>query len=84
MLEWRKRFSADQASAFNRYGWSYYTKDWYSEWSPVYTNAWASMCVPSCEFGAMELREKESANRYRPPRNTMATYLNLAKERGLM
>ncbi|MHC4120892.1 MAG: M14 family metallopeptidase, partial [Planctomycetota bacterium] len=43
VLQWRERFSADQAEAFNRYGWSYYTKDWYSEWSPVYTNAWASM-----------------------------------------
>ncbi|MGB2864011.1 MAG: M14 family metallopeptidase [Sedimentisphaerales bacterium] len=43
VLNWRKRFSSDQAQAFNRYGWSYYTRDWYSEWSPIYTNAWASM-----------------------------------------
>ena len=43
ILNWRKRFSSDQAAAFNRYGWSYYTRDWYSEWSPIYTNAWASM-----------------------------------------
>ena len=43
VLDWRKRFSSDQAEAFNRYGWSYYTRDWYSEWSPIYTNAWASM-----------------------------------------
>jgi hypothetical protein len=43
VLNWRKRFSSDQAAAFNRYGWSYYTRDWYSEWSPIYTNAWASM-----------------------------------------
>ena len=43
VLNWRKRFGSDHAKAFNRYGWSYYTKDWYSEWSPIYTNAWASM-----------------------------------------
>ncbi|UCG57162.1 MAG: hypothetical protein JSU70_20135 [Phycisphaerales bacterium] len=43
VLQWRRRFSADQAEAFNRYGWSYYTQDWYSEWSPIYTNAWASL-----------------------------------------
>ena len=43
VLDWRKRFSADQAEAFNQYGWSYYTKDWYSEWSPIYTNSWASI-----------------------------------------
>jgi hypothetical protein len=43
VLQWRQRFSTEQAEAFNRYGWSYYTRGWYSEWSPVYTNAWASM-----------------------------------------
>ncbi|MHC4596483.1 MAG: M14 family metallopeptidase, partial [Planctomycetota bacterium] len=43
LLDWRKRFGADQAEAFNRYGWSYYTRGWYSEWSPIYTNAWANM-----------------------------------------
>ena len=43
VLNWRKRFGSDHAEAFNRYGWSYYTKDWYSEWSPIYTNAWASL-----------------------------------------
>ncbi|MHC4147627.1 MAG: M14 family zinc carboxypeptidase [Planctomycetota bacterium] len=29
VMDWRKRFSQDQADAFNRYGWSYYTRDWY-------------------------------------------------------
>jgi len=43
VLDWRKRFGVDQAKAFDHYGWSYYTRDWYSEWSPIYTNAWASM-----------------------------------------
>ena len=43
VMQWRKRFGADQAEAFNSYGWSYYTKDWYSEWSPIYTNAWANL-----------------------------------------
>ncbi len=43
VLNWRRRFSTDQAKAFDNFGWSYFTKDWYSEWSPIYTNAWASM-----------------------------------------
>jgi len=43
VLDWRKRFSADQAEAFNRYGWSYYTRDWYSEWGPLYTHAWGNL-----------------------------------------
>jgi hypothetical protein len=42
-LSWRRRFSADQAAAFDRYGWSYYTQEWYEEWYPGYTNAWGSL-----------------------------------------
>ncbi|MHC4079698.1 MAG: M14 family metallopeptidase [Planctomycetota bacterium] len=42
-LAWRRRFSADQAAAFDRYGWSYYTQEWYEEWYPGYTNAWTSL-----------------------------------------
>ena len=42
-LFWRKRFGADHAAAFNRYGWSYYSKSWYSEWSPIYTSSWANI-----------------------------------------
>ncbi len=42
-LEWRRKFSAEQASALDRHGWSYYTQDWYEEWYPGYTNAWANL-----------------------------------------
>jgi hypothetical protein len=42
-LAWRRRFSAEQAAAFDRYGWSYYTQEWYEEWYPGYTNAWANL-----------------------------------------
>jgi len=40
---WRRRFSADQANAFDQRGWSYYTREWYEEWYPGYTNAWANL-----------------------------------------
>lgn len=40
---WRRKFSKDQAQAFDRFGWSYYTREWYEEWYPGYTNAWASL-----------------------------------------
>jgi len=43
VMQWRERFGRDQAEAFNRYGWSYYTKEWYSDWGPMYTNSWASV-----------------------------------------
>ncbi|MHC4737274.1 MAG: M14 family metallopeptidase [Planctomycetota bacterium] len=42
-MSWRQRFSLDQAAAFDRQGWSYYTKGWYSDWGPMYTNAWANL-----------------------------------------
>jgi hypothetical protein len=42
-LTWRRRFSADQARVFDAQGWSYYTREWYEEWYPGYTNAWASL-----------------------------------------
>ena len=43
LMEWRERFGSDQAKAFNRKGWSYYTGDWYSEWGPFYTNSWVNL-----------------------------------------
>ncbi len=42
-MKWRRAFSADQAKAFDRHGWSYYTQEWYEEWYPGYTNAWTSL-----------------------------------------
>ena len=42
-MTWRRVFSADQAAAFDRHGWSYYTREWYEEWYPGYTNAWANL-----------------------------------------
>jgi hypothetical protein len=42
-LKWRRLFSSDQAKAFDQHGWSYYTKEWYEEWYPGYTNAWVSL-----------------------------------------
>ena len=43
LTQWRQKFSADQSAAFNRYGWNYYTRGWYSQWAPIYTNAWANI-----------------------------------------
>ncbi|MCZ6836623.1 MAG: M14 family metallopeptidase [Planctomycetota bacterium] len=43
MMTWRRKFGADQGAAFNQRGWSYYSGDWYEEWYPGYTNAYASL-----------------------------------------
>ena len=37
---WWDIFAADQAKAFDKYGWSYYTRDWNEEWFPGYTSSW--------------------------------------------
>ena len=42
-MSWRRRFSADQAKAFDQHAWSYYTREWYEEWYPGYTNAWTGL-----------------------------------------
>ena len=38
--KWWRIFSQDQARAFDRHGWRYYTRDWAESWYPGYTDAW--------------------------------------------
>jgi electron transport complex protein RnfB len=40
------------------------------------------VCVPACPTDAIQLIQKESTDRYVPPRSTYQTFLKLAKERG--
>ncbi|KPJ61006.1 MAG: hypothetical protein AMJ46_03180 [Latescibacteria bacterium DG_63] len=42
LKRWLDVFAADQAQAFDKFGWSYYTGEWNEEWAPVYANVWAS------------------------------------------
>jgi len=37
---WWKTFAADQAHAFDRYGWPYYTREWSEDWFPGYGSSW--------------------------------------------
>jgi hypothetical protein len=37
---WWTVFSKDQARAFDRFGWSYYTREWNDDWFPGYANSW--------------------------------------------
>ena len=39
---WWKTFASDQAKAMDKYGWSYYTKDWLEEWYPGYGSSYPS------------------------------------------
>lgn len=42
LFKWGKIFSDDQARAFDRYGWSYYTREWSDDWYPGYGSSWPS------------------------------------------
>jgi hypothetical protein len=43
LLHWQTAFAADQARAFDRHGWSYYTREWADAWAPFYSDAWGSL-----------------------------------------
>ena len=42
------------------------------------------LCVPECPNEALVMRQKVAGDQYDPPANVVETYLNMAKERGLM
>lgn len=39
--DWGRWFADDQARAFDRYGYPYYSGEWNEEWYPGYTGSWA-------------------------------------------
>ncbi|MFO0840015.1 MAG: M14 family zinc carboxypeptidase [Phycisphaerae bacterium] len=41
--KWTALFAKDQAAAFDRRGWRYYTGEWNEEWYPGYSGAWGAM-----------------------------------------
>lgn len=41
LLRWWGQFARDQAAAFDRHGWSYYTGEWNEEWFPGYLSSWS-------------------------------------------
>ena len=40
---WHGEFAADIATAFDGYGWGYYTREWADGWAPFYSDAWSSL-----------------------------------------
>jgi len=43
LVEWQSRYAADIAANFDRYGWSYYTREWADGWGPFYSDSWGSL-----------------------------------------
>lgn len=39
---WWQTYASDQSAAFDRYGWSYYTREWADSWYPGYTDSWGT------------------------------------------
>src|SRR6185503_16747778 len=48
-------FAKDQAAAFDRFGWRYYTGEWNEEWYPGYSSAWAGY------RGAADIRYEQAS-----------------------
>lgn len=42
------------------------------------------LCVAACDFESMHLESKDEADRWIPPATVVDTYMNIAKEKGLM
>ena len=42
------------------------------------------LCINACEYEAIRLMQKEAEELYEPPRNVGETFMNIARERGLM
>ncbi|OQY01855.1 MAG: 4Fe-4S ferredoxin [Desulfobacteraceae bacterium 4572_130] len=42
------------------------------------------LCVTVCEFESIKLVEKDDKQKWIPPENTIETYMNIAKEKGLI
>ncbi len=42
------------------------------------------LCVVSCEFEAIRMEKKDKSNQWVPPSTTVKTYINIARERGLL
>jgi hypothetical protein len=40
--KWWQTFGNDEAAAFDRHGWSYYTREWADSWYPGYSDSWGS------------------------------------------
>ena len=43
LVEWQRLYAEGAGKAFDRHGWSYYTREWADAWAPFYSDAWGSL-----------------------------------------
>ncbi len=62
--KWWTIFAADDAKAFDQYGWSYYTREWADYWYPGYSDEWATLSgavgilYEQARFGGQPMRRQ--------------------------
>ncbi|MBI5363730.1 MAG: hypothetical protein HZA53_11165 [Planctomycetes bacterium] len=70
-VKWWKRFGGDEAAAFDRHGWSYYTREWADSWYPGYTDSWATF---TGAVGILYEQARYHGQAVRRPSGEIATY----------
>lgn len=68
---WNALFAADQAAAFDRRGWAYYTGEWNEGWYPGYSDAWAAF---RGAVGILYEQAQVVEDAVRRPGGALATY----------
>ncbi len=73
---WWKTFSEDQAAAFDRNGWSYYTGEWYEDWYPGYGSSYP------CYRGAVAILYEQAStdgSAVKKPNGVLSTFHDAIK-----
>jgi hypothetical protein len=73
---WWPVFAADQAKAFDRFGWSYYTREWNDEWYPGYGSSW---CLYVDGVGILYEQAGVDGSLVKRPDGTTMTYRETVK-----
>ncbi len=69
--KWWGKFAQDQATAFDQYGWSYYTGEWLEEWYPGYGSSYPSY---SGAISILYEQARTSGIEIKRPDNTILTF----------
>jgi hypothetical protein len=68
---WWEVFGTDQARAFDRHGWRYYTGEWAESWGPFYSDSWNAL---RGSIGILYEQAGIAEDAVRRPEGTLMTY----------
>ncbi len=77
---WWQRYASDQAAAFDRHGWSYYTREWADSWYPGYTDSWATF-QGAC--GILYEQARYAGAALRQPSGEIVTYRDAVRRQAV-